>query len=165
MASAPTSHNFGNENISQTHQTILDACWDDNDKEMLTALFTITDHLHPHYTLIERDLTNVLLSLKDHLKEIQKQNEQQGFKTTRLDFQMPDFKVGVKLAAGRSERRMLIEAGLDYKLGGRKSRIEDLLFYLSRAPFTEEWYDRCELLEEKYARSTVMKALKILVTH
>jgi hypothetical protein len=52
----------------------------------------------------------------------------------------------------------------EYKMGGRTSNIKYIISILNSYPvFSAMWYLRCNDIDEQYPKSTIMKALKIIV--
>lgn len=65
----------------------------------------------------------------------------------------------LKFALGRHDHNLG-----EYKMGGRKSRINWIIKRIQLYPvFSDIWYCVVTEIEERYAKSTVMKALKKLV--
>lgn len=68
---------------------------------------------------------------------------------------IPIFKLGLN-------RHLLLNS--EIKMGGRKSRFKQIYNKIIQFPkFSKYWYENMEQLENKFAKSTIMKVLKIMV--
>ena len=153
------SQNSNYENLKPHQKVVLNDLWDEDDKEIMLKIFELRNlRIHNKYIL------DVLAGFQAFM--IHEQNNfnriiQSNYNIMANDLTIPSIANALKFVNARMVRLRIKE---EYPMGGRKSRIKQILEKLTQYPaFSESFYDICGEIERKFHRSTIMKALKHLI--
>lgn len=166
------SHNPSHENLKPHQARAVELLGIGNDAKILAKIYQL-DNLHQYRCLrILLDVADLLIdratvdqgNVEEGLEGIyplEKAHVKAGLEVAEFlaleNFSEKELADALKLAHGRT-----ITKRIHGRLGGHHSRIAMVLDYLRDEPlFSERWQKDMKYVSQQYARSTVMKALKI----
>jgi Mor family transcriptional regulator len=164
------SHNSNIENLPIYEQEFLSLYYNDM-YEVLLRLFLMRQNRQPIDTVL-----SLLKILDRHYKADLENNDPMLAGDLPVEEDLLEFVLDIaknmtdsKIQKKEVENALKIAARRSYcsqykKMGGRTSRINSILFDLREYPiFSDKWQWNVKMVEQQYAKSTVMKALKILL--